>query len=73
MRLTVAVRPNARRPRVEAGPGGTLRVAVAAPAQEGRANAALIDLLAKHFDVPRTKIRILRGASSRHKIVEVGG
>jgi hypothetical protein len=71
MRVTVTVRPNARRSRVEAGPGGTLRVAVAAPAREGRANAALIDLLAEYFDVSRSKIQILHGASSRHKVVEV--
>jgi len=72
MRVSVTVSPNARNPRVQVGPGGTLRVAVTAPAREGRANAALIDLLADHFGVPRSKIHILRGASSRHKIVEVG-
>ncbi|HEV8338486.1 MAG TPA: DUF167 domain-containing protein [bacterium] len=69
----MTVTPNARRPRIEAGPAGTLRVAVTAPAREGRANAALIDLLADHFGVPPSKIHILQGASSRHKVVEVWG
>ncbi|MBI3975341.1 MAG: DUF167 domain-containing protein [Armatimonadetes bacterium] len=71
MRLSVTVIPNARSPRVEPVSGGHLRVAVPAPAREGRANAALIDILAKHFGIPRSGIRIVRGASSRHKVVQL--
>lgn len=72
MRLSVTVIPNARRPRVATGPDGRLRVAVTAPAREGRANAAVIDLLAEHFGVARSTVRIVRGATSRHKIVALG-
>ena len=72
MRVSVTVIPNARRPRVESGPGGGLRVAVTAPAREGRANAAVIDLLAEHFGVAPSTVRIVRGATSRYKIVALG-
>ncbi len=71
MRLSVTVTPNARTGRVERLGPGHLRVAVTAPAREGRANAALIEALSAHFGVPRSRIRILRGTASRHKTVEV--
>ena len=38
---------------------------------DGEANDALIKLLAKHFKVPKTSIKILRGAKSRIKIIEI--
>ena len=40
---------------------------------DGRANQALISLLAKHFRVEQTRIRIVSGVSSRIKLVEIGG
>jgi uncharacterized protein YggU (UPF0235/DUF167 family) len=38
---------------------------------DGKANAALIELLAKEFNVPKSNVKILRGKTSRNKIVEV--
>ncbi len=46
-------------------------VAVTERAVEGRANEAIIAALAAHFGVPRARVRIVRGAQSREKIVEV--
>jgi uncharacterized protein (TIGR00251 family) len=73
----VRVRPGAKRERVtavdDAGAGFSLSVELKAPAQDGKANAALIKLLSRHFSVPQAAIRIKRGAASRHKIVEVVG
>jgi len=46
---------------------------VAAPPREGQANAAVVAALAEHFGVPRSQVRIIRGAGSRHKIVEIAG
>ena len=73
MRVSVTVVPSARTSRVEVTGVGQLRVAVTAPPREGRANEALVALLAEHFRVPRVRIRIIRGAGSRHKVVEITG
>jgi uncharacterized protein len=47
------------------------RVSVQAPAQDGKANQALIELLARYFDIPKTMLRIIRGRSSRQKLIEI--
>ena len=73
MRVSVTVVPNARSPRVERRDAGRLRVSVTAPPREGQANAAVVAALAEHFGVPRSQVRIIRGAGSRHKIVEIAG
>jgi uncharacterized protein YggU (UPF0235/DUF167 family) len=44
---------------------------VTEPADGGRANAAVIEALAKHFGVPRRLVTIVRGARSRQKLVEI--
>jgi hypothetical protein len=44
---------------------------VAAPPVEGQANEALVALVAKHFGVRRTQVRIKSGASGRMKLVQV--
>jgi uncharacterized protein (TIGR00251 family) len=44
---------------------------VHASAREGKANRAVIDLLAEYFSVPKSAVRILRGESSRKKLVEI--
>lgn len=73
MRVTVKVVPRARRVAVEPLPDGGFRVAVTAPAQEGRANGAVVDALAAYFGVPRSKVRIVLGRTARRKVVEIGG
>ena len=73
MRVTVRVVPRARREMVERLPDGGFRVAVTAPAHEGRANEAVIAALAAHLGVPRSKLRIVLGRASRRKVVEIGG
>jgi uncharacterized protein (TIGR00251 family) len=42
------------------------------PPAEGRANRELIERLAEYFQVPRTQVRIVSGAGSRIKLVEIG-
>ncbi len=71
VRVTVTVMPRARRTSVEPLEGGGLRVAVTAPAHEGQANAAVIDALAEHFRVPRSRVRIVLGRTVRRKVVEI--
>jgi uncharacterized protein YggU (UPF0235/DUF167 family) len=48
-------------------------VRVAAPPERGRANAALVDLLAGALGVPQERVRLLAGASGKDKVIEIGG
>jgi len=50
-----------------------LKVYLRAPAVEGKANAALIKVLAEHFSVSASRVRIVRGERSRAKTVELIG
>lgn len=69
--VAVRVKPNSRRPRIEAAPGGGLIAHVAAPPSEGRANRELLERLATHLGLPKSRLRIRSGASSRTKLVEI--
>lgn len=71
MRIQLKVVPRAKEPGVEQLADGTWRVAVAAPAEGGKANAAVIEALARHFDMPKAAVRIVRGLASRRKEAEI--
>jgi uncharacterized protein len=73
VKIDVLVKPRASRSRVLGVREGLLEVAVAAPPVDGAANEALIACLADFFEVGRSTVSILRGASSRRKLVEVVG
>ena len=73
VRFTVRVQPRASRSEVVGLHDGALRVRVQAPPAEGAANDALMVLLAKLLDVPRKQLRIVAGATSRSKVIEVDG
>ena len=70
--LDVRLTPRASRVSVEVD-GELVRVRVAAPPVAGRANAALVRLLAKRLGVARRDVSIVRGQSSRTKRVAVEG
>jgi uncharacterized protein (TIGR00251 family) len=69
--LEVHVQPGAKRNAVAGVHGECLKIRLAAPAIEGRANAALIAFLADAFRVPRRSVSILRGEGARHKTVRI--
>ena len=71
MRLQIRVTPRAKRPGVETAGDGTLVVKVREPAEDGRANTAVIEALADHFGVAKRAVTILHGHSSRRKLVEI--
>jgi uncharacterized protein (TIGR00251 family) len=50
-----------------------LKARVSAPPEDGKANDSLIRLLAKFFSVPKSSLRIVSGATSRLKRVEIAG
>jgi uncharacterized protein (TIGR00251 family) len=69
--LRLAVVPNAKRTTVDGLHDGALRVRLAAPPIEGRANEALVAWLAKSMGVPRRAIELVHGASGRRKVVAI--
>lgn len=73
VRFNVHVQPKASRSEVAGLHGDSLKVRLSAPPVDGAANEALVDLLARLFTVSRRAVRIVAGATSRAKIVEVDG
>jgi uncharacterized protein YggU (UPF0235/DUF167 family) len=74
VRLAVRVQPGARRDALLARlADGTWKVAVAAPAREGRANDAVVRLLSGLLGIPRRQVVVARGASARGKWIDIEG
>ncbi len=71
-KIAVTVKPNAKKAEVTKLSDAEYRVAVRPPAQDGKANEAVIDLLADYFGIAKSALKIIRGHSSRHKLLEVG-
>ena len=71
-KIAVTVKPNAKKAEVTKLSDAEYRVAVRPPAQDGKANEAVIDLLADYFGIAKSAVKIIRGHSSRHKLLEVG-
>lgn len=71
--LRVHAQPGAKRTEVAGLHGAAVRIRVAAPALEDRANAALVAFLAEQFSVPRRDVRLLSGERSREKRLEIRG
>ncbi len=75
-RILVKLSPNASRNEVKGwadGPDGKrmLKASVTAVPEKGKANAALIELLAAHFGVPKSRISIVRGETEKLKTIEI--
>ena len=70
--VDVRVQPRARRVELESA-GGLLRAAVTAPPEDGRANAAVIALLAEAWRLPRSSFEVIKGGAARTKTVRVAG
>lgn len=71
--VVVAARPGAKQPGVQGLHGDALKLAVKAPPQKGKANAALTRLLAELLGVPPSAVSLQRGASARAKQFKVEG
>jgi len=69
--LALHVQPGAKRSEFAGKHGDALKVKLGAPAVDGKANAELIRFLADAFGVPQRKIVIVRGETSRAKVVRV--
>jgi uncharacterized protein (TIGR00251 family) len=71
--LELYVQPGAKRSEFAGEYDGRLRLKLAAPPVEGKANEALIAFLADHFNVPKRNVRIAAGLRSRRKRVVIEG
>jgi uncharacterized protein (TIGR00251 family) len=71
--LPLRVQPKAKRNAVQGEQAGALKVSVAAPPEDGRANDAVLALLREEFGLPRSQLALLAGQTSRNKVVLVRG
>jgi hypothetical protein len=68
----ITVKPGSKKgPLVETSPSGELTVYVRERAVDGAANDGVIKLLAAHFGVPKSRVTIVRGHTSRQKLVDI--
>lgn len=71
MKIFVKAKPSAKQPSVTKLSGNVYAVAVKEPPVDGKANEAVAVALAKHLGVPKWKVRLIGGATSRQKLFEV--
>jgi uncharacterized protein (TIGR00251 family) len=71
--LAVRAQPGAKRNAVLGEQAGALKVAVTAPPEDGRANAALADLLRDWLGLKRSQVELLSGATNRNKAFLIRG
>jgi uncharacterized protein (TIGR00251 family) len=69
--LTLHVQPGAKHTEVAGLHGDALKIRLAAPAIEGKANAALLRFLSEAFGVPQRAVTLVRGETSRRKTVKI--
>ena len=73
VRLEVKVQPRSSRNQIVGAQNGALKIKLTAPPVDGEANAALIDFLASCLKIPRKDINLVKGDTSRLKLVEIAG
>jgi len=72
MKINIKVYPKARQEKV-VKEGDTYKVYVNSPPVDGKANKRVIELLAKKFKIKKSQISIIKGETSRGKVVEIDG
>jgi uncharacterized protein len=71
--LSVKLQPRASANEIGEVLGNELRIKVTAPPVEAAANEALLKLLAQQLHCPRNRVDLVRGHTSRHKVIKVHG
>jgi uncharacterized protein (TIGR00251 family) len=71
-RISVQVKTQARKENIVKISQQEYQISVQAAPVAGKANQALVDLLAKYFSVPKSSVKLLHGQSSRRKLFEIG-
>lgn len=73
VRLEIRVQPRSSRNQVVGEQAGALKVKLTAPPVDGEANAALVAFLSRYLKIPRKDINLIKGETSRNKIIEIMG
>jgi uncharacterized protein (TIGR00251 family) len=73
LRLLVTVTPGASRNEIVGRHGEGWKIRVAAAPERGRANEAVVTLLANALRIDRDSIRVVAGQAARRKVIEIGG
>ena len=73
MKISVKVIPKSSKNEIIGWEGDILKVKLTVSPEKGKANEALIALLSKEYGVPKSQIEILKGETSRNKIIEIRG
>ncbi|HPT68790.1 MAG TPA: DUF167 domain-containing protein, partial [Syntrophomonas sp.] len=71
--LEVQVQPRSSRNQVVGEQDGRLKIKLTAPPVEGEANQALVNFLAQLLQLPKKNVKLLKGESARHKLIEISG
>ena len=71
--LSVKLQPRASANEIGEALGNELRIKVTAPPVDAAANEALVRLLAEQLDCPRGRVELVRGHTSRHKVIKLYG
>ncbi len=72
-RLKLRIVPNAKRNEVTGEHGDAVKIKVAAPAIEGKANEALLEFIAEKLGIHRRNLTLIAGEKSRDKLIEIAG
>lgn len=71
--LRLHCQPGAKRSEIQGLHGAALKIRLAAPPVDGKANEALLTFLSRHLGIPQRDVELVSGPSSRHKVVRVTG
>ena len=71
--LTLHIQPGAKKTEVAGLHGEALKIRLAAPPVDGKANEALIKFVAETLRLPKSAVSLKSGQSSRHKVLELSG
>jgi len=71
MKLSVYIQPGAKKTEISGMHDGKIKIRVCAPPVEGAANEALVKFLAKHLGTSKSKVKLVSGDKSRHKVLEI--
>jgi len=71
MKISIIAKPNKKEEKIEEIGENEFRVFVKATAKKGKANRAVIKILAEYFNVAKSDINIISGLNSKHKIIEI--
>jgi len=71
MLIKVKAKPRSKKEGVKEITKEYLEVRVNQPPEKGRANGRIIELLAEYFNVPKSRVRLVRGETSKEKVFEI--